>query len=198
MCSLHSTFSRPLLTAAWWPRCPREEWIQLITWLTRMGSLVVWPRVEKPGKGVGCRESSVMKKRRNGFPLSLSFSLPIPLPCFCCSTLCERSSSCTPSLLLFFSLSVPLFLCFVPALSLSLSPSSFPFHAVVCRHAGISGPQNDRPNLSALAPVTKDGRLGSVWACDWCTSELLPMWLFVTCLSTAHERHSVLALLFCV
>lgn len=51
--------------------------------------------------------------------------------------------------------------------SLSLSPSSFPLHTVVCRHAGISGPQNDRPNLSALAPVTKDGRPGSVCACDW-------------------------------
>lgn len=64
-------------------------------------------------------------------------------------------------------------------------PLFFPLHAVVCRHAGISGPQNDRPNLSALAPVTKDGRLCSVCAYDWCTSELLPTWLVITCLSTA-------------
>lgn len=88
-----------------------------------------------------------------------------------------------------FFLSVPLFLCFVfslsPSCSLPLSPSSFPLHAVVCRHAGISGPQNDRPNLSALAPVTKDGRPGSVCAYDWWASELLPVWLVITCLSSA-------------
>lgn len=81
----------------------------------------------------------------------------------------------------FFSLSVPLFLCFV----LSLSPPLPSPCAVVCRHAGISGPQNDRPNLSALAPVTKDGRPGSVCACDWCASELLSVWLVATCLSTS-------------
>lgn len=34
------------------------------------------------------------------------------------------------------------------------------------------GPQNDRPNLSVLAPVTKDGRLASVLACHWPTPEL--------------------------
>lgn len=120
-----------------------------------------------------------MKKKKYGLSC-LYFSLSISLPC--CSTLCERSSLCTPSPLLFF-LSVPLFLCFV--LSLSLSPPLSSLCTVVCRHAGISGPQNDRPNLSALAPVTKDGRPGSVCACDWCTSELLPMWLVITCLSTA-------------
>lgn len=33
-------------------------------------------------------------------------------------------------------------------------------------------PQNDRPNLSVLALVTKDGRPGSVNACHWRTPEL--------------------------
>lgn len=33
-------------------------------------------------------------------------------------------------------------------------------------------PRNDRPNLSVLAPVTKDGRPGSVHACHWPTPEL--------------------------
>lgn len=78
----------------------------------------------------------------------------------------------------FFFLSVLLFLCFV--LLLSFSPSSFPLLAVVCRHAGISGPQNDRPNLSGLAPVTKDGCINQYV----CTSQLGPVPLDATWLST--------------
>lgn len=94
-----------------------------------------------------------------------------------------------PLHLLPFSLSSPFcppFFYFVLSLSRSHPPFPSPLHAVVCRHAGISGPQNDRPNLSALAPFTKDGCLGNVFAGDWCTSELLRVWLAVTCLSTVH------------
>lgn len=74
----------------------------------------------------------------------------------------------------------PFLLLSVPRSFTLYSPSSPPplsLHAVVCRHAGISGPQNDRPNLSALAPVTKDGCLAmclpaigarlSYSPCDW-------------------------------
>lgn len=129
----------------------------------------VWKSLEKR---VRCCWNNMMKKWGNGF-LSFLFLSPFLFLCFCCSTFCERSSLCTPPTL---CPSVPL-LCALPLF--------FPLHAVVCRHAGISGPQNDRPNLSALAPVTKDGRLCSVCAYDWCTSELLPTWLVITCLSTA-------------
>lgn len=107
----------------------------------------------------GWTESS---ERRSVFFL---VSLPSSVHVSCRSTLCEGSSLCTPSSLLLFFLSVLLFLCFV--LFLSFSPSSFPLLAVVCRHAGISGPQNDRPNLSGLAPVTKDG----------CFSQCVCLWL---------------------
>lgn len=89
---------------------------------------------------------------------------------------CVRSSLCTPSQTAFPL--CPSVLCFV--LSLSLSPSS-PLHAVVCRHAGISGPQNDRPNLSALAAVTKDGCLSSVCACT-CWSYFPCDWAPLICL----------------
>lgn len=44
-------------------------------------------------------------------------------------------------------------------------------------------PQNDRPNLSVLAPVTKDGRPSSVHACHWWTPELRSTWLVFSCSS---------------
>lgn len=77
---------------------------------------------------------NLLKSSKQQFKLLKQwFSLSISLPCFCCSTICERSSPCTPSLLLFFFLSLSSFaLCALP-----LSPSSFPLHTVVCRHAGI-------------------------------------------------------------
>lgn len=95
----------------------------------------------------------------------LFFFSPFLSPACVAPPCAKDPPSALPPFSLFFSLSVPLFLCFV--LSLPLSPSSFPLHAVVCRHAGISGPQNDRPNLSALAPVPKDDLLGSVCVCLW-------------------------------
>lgn len=121
------------------------------------------------------------------------FSLFISLPyIFFRFTLWERSSFWTPSVLLFPFLSP----CWFALCSLSLFPPPLPSpsHTVVCRHAGISGPQNDRPNLSALAPVTKDGRPGSVCACDWCTFELLTMWLVSARLSTAPVFLAVLCI----
>lgn len=115
---------------------------------------------------VMCRES--LQKASDGakmkkYFLSLSFLFPVAPPFV-------RD----PPSLLPLSLSVPLLLPFV-----------LPLSSVVCRHAGISGPQNDRPNLSALAPVTKDGRRGSARACDWCTSEFPAARLVGTCLSAA-------------
>lgn len=106
--------------------------------------------------------------------------LSISLHCLWCSTLWPRSSLCTSSLFPFFSFLSPVLLLLysLPPLSLlAPSPPPLSLHAVVCRHAGISGPQNDRPNLSALAPVTKDGCLAmclpaigaclSYSPCDW-------------------------------
>lgn len=81
-------------------------------------------RVVTHGKMVTYCLNSVIKSRRSALSL-LSFSLSISFPCFCCSTLCERSSLCTPSLLLLFSfLSLCSFaLCSLsPPLALSLSP----------------------------------------------------------------------------
>lgn len=59
-------------------------------------------------------------------------------------------------LLFFFLLSVPLFLCFVCA-----PPPPFP-RTLWYADMQEFGPQNDRPNLSVLAPVTKDGRPASM------------------------------------
>lgn len=111
-----------------------------------------------------------MKRRKNASD-RFSFSL-----CSWCS-----SSSESSSLFPFLCFS-SLFFSFMLSRSPSLPPPSL--HAVVCRHAGISGPQNDRPNLTVLAPVTKDGRYDSVCACDWSRSQLLFMWLVIKCLST--------------
>lgn len=104
-----------------------------------------------PGRLLVCGER---RRRRNG-------EGGMVFPCFLWRSSSAEGSSLPAAFLLLLSLCSPP----LP------SPS---FHAVVCRHAGISGPQNDRPNLSALAPVAKDGRPGSVRASDWCTSWVTP------------------------
>lgn len=72
-----------------------------------------------------------------------------------------------------FLLSVPLFFCFVRSPSLALSPL-FPPPVCTLWYADMQEfrPQNDRPNLSVLAPVTKDGRPARVRGCHWRTPEL--------------------------
>lgn len=91
----------------------------------------VWKSLLKAFK----RPKTVWRRGEAMLSPSLSSSLSISFACFCCSTFCERSSLCTPSLLLYFFSSLSL--CSFALCALPLSPSSFPSHTVVCRHAGI-------------------------------------------------------------
>lgn len=100
------------------------------------------------------------------FPLIYSF------PCFILwlHLMGEILPLLSPPLSPSFLLSVPLFFCFVCSPSLPL----FPPPVCTLWYADMQEfrPQNDRPNLSVLAPVTKDGRPARVRGCHWRTPEL--------------------------